>query len=85
MKNISKVRIGNHSLVFEIGKMKVRDIIKTIEQNGWVVVRIRGSHRQFNHNEKQGVVTIAGHLNDDLAKGTLKSIFEQAGLTNGRK
>ena len=65
--------------------MKVRDIIKIIEQNGWIMVRMKGSHRQFRHNKKEGVVTIAGHLNDDLAKGTLKSIFKQAGLTNGRK
>ncbi len=64
--------------------MKVRDVIKIIEQNGWFMVRSKGSHRQFKHSEKLGVVTIAGHLNDDLAKGTLNSIFKQAGLKNGR-
>lgn len=49
------------------------------------MVRIKGSHRQFKHNTKNGVVTIAGHLNDELAKGTLNSIFKQAGLKHGRK
>ena len=42
-----------------------------------------GSHRQFKHEERPGVVTIAGKLNNDLAKGTLRSIFWQAGLKNG--
>jgi predicted RNA binding protein YcfA (HicA-like mRNA interferase family) len=65
--------------------MKVREIIKIIEQDGWFMVRIKGSHRQFKHNSKNGVVTIAGHLNDELAKGTRNSIFKQAGLKHGRK
>lgn len=49
------------------------------------MVRMRGSHRQFKHTNKKGVITIAGHPNDDLAKGTLNSIFKQAGLKHGRK
>ena len=68
---------------FEIAEMKVRDAIKIIEQNGWIMIRSKGSHRQYRHNEKKGVVTIAGHKNDDLAKGTLNSILKQAGLKNG--
>lgn len=63
--------------------MKVRDAIKIIEQNGWFMVRSKGSHGQYRHNKKKGVVTIAGHPNDDLAKGTLNSILKQAGLKNG--
>jgi predicted RNA binding protein YcfA (HicA-like mRNA interferase family) len=65
--------------------MKVREIIGMIEQNGWFMVRRRGSHRQFKHIKKKGLVTIAGHLNDDLAKGTLNCIIKQAGLKNGRE
>jgi predicted RNA binding protein YcfA (HicA-like mRNA interferase family) len=63
--------------------MKIRDVIKIIEQNGWFMVRSKGSHRQYKHNKKKGIVTIAGHTNSDLAKGTLKSILKQAGLKNG--
>lgn len=63
-------------------EMKVREAIKMIEHDGWFMVRMRGSHRQFKHSNKRGVVTIAGNLNDDLAKGTYKSIFLQAGLKN---
>jgi len=65
--------------------MKVKEVIKMIEQDGWFMVRIKGSHRQYKHHNKKGVVTIAGHLNDDLAKGTLNSVFRQAGLKYGRK
>jgi len=56
-----------------------------IEQDGWFMVRRKGSHSQYRHSYKKGLVTIAGHLNDDLAKGTLSSIFKQAGLKYGRE
>ena len=65
--------------------MKVKEIIKIIEQDGWFMVRIKGSHRQYKHHNKKGVVTIAGNLNDDLAKGTLNSILKQARLKHGRQ
>ena len=60
--------------------MKVRDVIKLIEAAGWKVVRQRGSHMQFKHPERKGLVTVAGKPSADLAPGTLNSIFEQAGL-----
>jgi predicted RNA binding protein YcfA (HicA-like mRNA interferase family) len=60
--------------------MKVRDIIKIIEKDGWYMVSTRGSHRQYKHPEKEGRVTIAGNLNHDVAPGTLNSIFKQAKL-----
>ncbi|MEM6647473.1 MAG: type II toxin-antitoxin system HicA family toxin [Bacteroidota bacterium] len=60
--------------------MKVRDIIKLIEQDGWEHVRTRGSHRQFKHPNKPGKVTVAGKPSLDLPPGTLNSILKQAGL-----
>jgi predicted RNA binding protein YcfA (HicA-like mRNA interferase family) len=60
--------------------MKVRDIIKLIESEGWYLAVTKGSHRQFKHPDKPGRVTIAGHLSDDLAPGTLNSIMKQAKL-----
>ena len=60
--------------------MKIRDAIKIIENDGWYIVRQRGSHKQFKHQVKKGRVTIAGNMNDDLAPGTLNSIFKQADL-----
>lgn len=60
--------------------MKIRDIIKLIEKDGWCLVATKGSHRQYKHPQKAGRVTIAGHPNDDLAPGTLNSILKQAKL-----
>jgi len=60
--------------------MKIREVIKMIEKDGWYLVRAKGSHRQYKHSSKKGLVTISGHLNDDIGKGTLNSILKQAGL-----
>jgi predicted RNA binding protein YcfA (HicA-like mRNA interferase family) len=64
--------------------VKVRDVIKMIEQDGWRSVATRGSHRQYKHPAKPGRVTVPGHPNDDLAPDTYRSILRQAGLTGER-
>jgi predicted RNA binding protein YcfA (HicA-like mRNA interferase family) len=61
-------------------RVKVRDVIRLIEDDGWVVVATRGSHRQYKHAVKPGRVTIAGKPSDDMAPGTLNSVLKQAGL-----
>jgi predicted RNA binding protein YcfA (HicA-like mRNA interferase family) len=58
--------------------MKVREIIAMLEAEGWYLAATRGSHRQFKHPVKPGRVTVAGRPSDDLAPGTLNSIFKQA-------
>jgi predicted RNA binding protein YcfA (HicA-like mRNA interferase family) len=60
--------------------MKVREIIRLLEREGWVLVATRGSHRQYRHPLKPGRVTVAGKPSDDLAPGTLNSILKQARL-----
>ncbi|NOZ77554.1 MAG: type II toxin-antitoxin system HicA family toxin [Euryarchaeota archaeon] len=60
--------------------MKVRKLIKLIERDGWYLVRQKGSHRQYKHSLKSGLVTISGNLSDEVARGTLNSILKQAGL-----
>jgi predicted RNA binding protein YcfA (HicA-like mRNA interferase family) len=64
--------------------MKVRDVVRTLEQDGWYLVATRGSHRQFKHATKTGRVTVAGNPNDDLAPGTLNSILKQAQLKGAK-
>jgi predicted RNA binding protein YcfA (HicA-like mRNA interferase family) len=64
--------------------MKVREVIRIIEADGWYLVATRGSHRQFRHPSKSGRVTIAGRPSEDLAPGTVNSIFKQAGLKEKR-
>lgn len=60
--------------------MKVRDVIKLIERDGWHPVVTEGSHRQFKHPAKPGRVTVAGHRSEDIHPKTLKSILTQAGI-----
>ncbi len=60
--------------------MKVRQVIRLLEDDGWHLVTTRGSHRQYKHPTKPGRVTVPGNMNDDLAAGTLNSVLKQAGL-----
>jgi len=60
--------------------MKVRDVIKLIEADGWYLVTTKGSHKQYKHPQQAGRVTIAGHPNDEMAPGTLNSVLKQAQL-----
>lgn len=58
--------------------MKSADIIKRLEADGWIKTHQVGSHIKFKHALKQGAVTVP-HPRKDLAIGTLRSIFRQAG------
>ena len=60
--------------------VKVREVVRLIEADGWYLDCTRGSHRQYKHATKKGLVTVAGKPGDDLAPGTLNSIMKQAGL-----
>ena len=60
--------------------MKVRELIRMIEHDGWTQVRTRGSHRQFTHPVKSGTVTVSGKSGIDVPPGTLNSVLKQAGL-----
>lgn len=60
--------------------MKVKEVIKLLEDDGWYLARTKGSHRQFKHSTKPGTVTVAGKLSIDIPPGTLNSILKQAGL-----
>jgi predicted RNA binding protein YcfA (HicA-like mRNA interferase family) len=64
--------------------MKVREVISILEREGWALARQRGLHRQFSHPERPGVVTVAGKLGDDVPRGTLASIWRQAGQEGPR-
>jgi predicted RNA binding protein YcfA (HicA-like mRNA interferase family) len=60
--------------------MKVRDVIRLIEDDGWFLIATRGSQGQYKHPTKPGRVTVAGKPSDDVAPGTLGSILKQAKL-----
>ena len=60
--------------------MTVRQLIRLIEEDGWALVRSKGSHRQYKHPTKAGTVTVAGKPSLDLPPGTVNSVLKQAGL-----
>jgi len=62
--------------------MKVKELLKLLEEDGWALSRTRGSHRQYKHPTKSGTVTIAGKPSADVPKGTLNAILKQSGIKN---
>ncbi len=55
-----------------------RKLIKMLQDDGWELVAIRGSHHQFKHPVRKGRVTIP-HPKKDLKRLTVKSIYRQVG------
>jgi len=72
------ITVGDRSL-FEVSFVKVRDVIRALDRDGWVQVRQRGSHRQFRHPTKPGTTTVAGARGVDVPPRTLASIRRQSG------
>jgi len=64
--------------------MKISEIIRLLEQDGWVLNRTAGSHRHFSHPVKSGLVTVAGRRSATLKPKTESSILKQAGLRRER-
>jgi predicted RNA binding protein YcfA (HicA-like mRNA interferase family) len=60
--------------------LKFRELTRLVEADGWRLDSQRGSHRQYEHPQKPGKVTIAGKPGKDVPEGTLRSILKQAGL-----
>ena len=60
--------------------VKVGELIRLLEEDGWRLARTRGSHRQYKNQSKPGTVTVAGKSNLDVPPGTLNAILKQAGL-----
>ncbi len=60
--------------------IRSRDVLKDLNDDGWVQVRQKGSHIQLKHPEKPGLITVP-HPKRDLPRGTAASIYKRAGLT----
>ncbi|MBS97175.1 MAG: addiction module toxin, HicA family [Oceanospirillaceae bacterium] len=59
--------------------MNSRDLLKVLEEDGWYIHKVRGSHHQLKHPTKEGKVTLP-HPKRDLPSKTVASILKQAGL-----
>jgi predicted RNA binding protein YcfA (HicA-like mRNA interferase family) len=60
--------------------MKVSELIRLLEADGWLLKRTTGSHRHFTRPTKPGLVTVAGKPSATLKPKTQASILKQAGL-----
>jgi predicted RNA binding protein YcfA (HicA-like mRNA interferase family) len=61
--------------------MKVREIIRILEQDGWVLQRQRGSHMVYKHPTKGGTAVVPNHgMSKDLSIGTARNILKQADI-----
>lgn len=63
--------------------MKVRDVIKRLEENGWVFARRggRSSHRIYKKDGVQAEVSISGEDSKDVTPGQLQDIRRKSGVT----
>jgi predicted RNA binding protein YcfA (HicA-like mRNA interferase family) len=50
-----------------------------LQDDGWRIIRTKGSHHHMKHPTKSGLVTVP-HPKKDLPVGTVSSILKQAGL-----
>lgn len=65
--------------IFLVKRYKAREVVSILKQDGWYLVKIRGSHHHFKHPTKLGKVTVPYKTgNEDIKVGTLKSILKQA-------
>lgn len=74
--NITTFVLSNNS---NMKRYKVKEVIKLLEEAGWVLSYWKGDHRQFKHPEKKGKVTVNNKLNETLSQELLNSIWKQAG------
>ncbi len=59
--------------------MKVRDVIKRLEADGWKLNRQESSHRTFKKEGVEDIVTVSGTDGKDVSIGQLQSIKKKAG------
>lgn len=58
--------------------MNSKDVIHRLEQEGWIRVGGKGDHMKYKHPARPGHVVVP-HLRKDIAPGTLRNIYRQAG------
>ena len=57
-----------------------KKLCKIIEENGWVLSRINGSHHVYTKENEEARIVIPVHGNKEIKTGLLKSILKTAGL-----
>lgn len=60
--------------------MTIREIIASIEKEGWFMVVQKGEVRQYKHPSKKGRVTLSGKTDATLSPGALAMLARQVNL-----
>ena len=55
----------------------VSDVIKALENDGWVLRNVSGNHRNYKKSGARFIITIPGKLSDELSIGVLSAIGER--------
>lgn len=61
--------------------MKVGEVIRRLEKDGWVPVRMRGDHHNFKKEGNPFVVTVPGQEREEVSPGVLSDIRRKTGLS----
>ena len=59
-------------------RMNSKQVIKRLQEDGWYLARVKGSHHQFKHPNRPGLVTVQ-HPDPQIPIATLHNIERQAG------
>lgn len=54
-----------------------RDIKRRLEQDGWVLERVSGSHHVYKHPATRETIVLP-HPKKDLGRGLVRAIYKQA-------
>ena len=60
--------------------MNSKQLIKQLENDGWILRNVKGSHHIFVHPTKPGHISVP-HPKYDLGKGLVHKLLKQAELT----
>ena len=58
-----------------------KELVKFLENRGWMVVRVKGSHHVMKRDGFANLLTVPVHSNKPLKKGTLNAILKAASAT----
>lgn len=64
--------------------VKVRDLIRTLEDAGWRHMRTNGDHRVFKNPEGR-ITVVSGKPGDDVRPGTYRAVLRQTGIKEADK
>jgi predicted RNA binding protein YcfA (HicA-like mRNA interferase family) len=61
--------------------VKVRDVTRLLEQNGWIYRGTTGDHHNYKKSGEKFIITVPGKPGDELSPGVLADIRRKSGLT----